>query len=562
MTTQTLREAIALACKQLFGVDIEPELSRPDEQFGDYATNASLKLAKDLNKNPREIASALAELLRADNQEFLEDVSVAGPGFINFKLSDRALAQEALEINPYQHQANNQVLVEFGDMNPLKVFHLGHLYATIVGDTIARLFETAGAEVERLSYHGDVGMHVAKAIWAIGTHISWDVSRLTELESDQVVIDDQMLNLKTVIGFLYAQGAAAYESDPSAAHEIREVNKSVYMRDRQDINTIYEWGVKKSFAYFDMIFEELGVEYQKRYLESQSAPIGTELVRQNTGQVFEESNGAIIYRGEQDGLHTRVFINSEGLPTYDAKDLGLAMLKDKDYPDADKSIIITANEQTEYFKVMLAALTRIKPELAAKTEHIAHGFLSLTTGKMSSRTGNVFGAQSLMDTTRAMVQKSFPDSDVQDDVYLAALKYTFLKSRIGGDIVFDVQESVSLEGNSGPYIQYAYARAKSILRKSSMQPAEQLTGLEQGERSLVRKMGEYEAVLEKATLERMPHHVCTYLYELAQTFNSFYEHNRVIGEPREQQRLKIIEAYAAILKDGLKTLGIPAPEKM
>lgn len=562
MTTEKLRETIAAVCQQTFNVTVEPELSRPDEQFGDYASNVALKLAKDLGKNPREVAQALVEAITANNTEQLKDVSIAGPGFINFTLSDTAIADEALNIQPYQHEQGKQVLVEFGDPNPLKVFHLGHLYTTIVGDTIARLFETAGAKVERLSYHGDVGMHVAKAIWAIGTHIDWDVSRLKELEDEQVKINDQLLTLKTVIGFLYAQGAEAYDNNPEAAQEIREVNKSVYAKDREDVNAIYEWGVKRSFVYFDLIFEELNVAFQKRYLESESAPIGVNLVKENIGSVFEDSNGATIYRGEQDGLHTRVFINSEDLPTYDAKDLGLTVLKDQDYPNADKSIIITANEQTEYFKVMLAALRHIQPELAAKTEHIAHGFLSLTTGKMSSRTGNVFGAQSLMDATRAMVQSSFPDSDVQNDVYLAALKYTFLKNRIGGDIVFDVQESVSLDGNSGPYIQYAYARARSILRKTDKQPVDNLEELDESERSLIRKMGEYEAVLEKATTERMPHHICTYLYELAQSFNSFYEKSRVIDDPREAVRLRIIDGYAAILRSGLGVLGIPAPEKM
>ena len=562
MTTSELCGAIATACKDVFKVQVEPELTRPDEQFGDYATNIALKLTKELNKDSREIAEALTKNIAAQDLSIISDINIAGPGFINFKLSDTALASDALEIHPFQHYEDKQVLVEFGDMNPLKVFHLGHLYATIVGDTIARLFEKAGAHVERLSYHGDVGMHVAKAIWAIGRHIDWDVSRLKELESDTLKINDQMLNLKTIIGFLYAQGAAAYEADPNAAHEIREVNKSVYSADREDVNKIYEWGVNKSFVYFDAIFEELGVQFNKRYLESESAPIGTKLVKEHTGTVFEESDGAVVYKGEQDGLHTRVFINSEGLPTYETKDLGLSILKARDYPKADASIIITANEQIEYFKVMLAALKHMEPKLASKTEHISHGFLSLTTGKMSSRTGNVFGAQSLMDATRAQVQKAFPNTEVQNDVYLAALKYTFLKSRIGGDIVFDVQDSVSLDGNSGPYIQYAYARARSILRKTKLAPAQELEEFSEGERSLARKMGEYEAVLEKATAERMPHHICIYLYELAQSFNSFYEHSRVIDDPREVQRLTIITGYASILRDGLALLGIPAPEKM
>lgn len=548
---------IAATCKDVFNVEVEVALSRPDEQFGDYACNVALQLAKQLNMNPRDVAEQLAVQLR--DLEGVTDVAVAGPGFINMTLSDGVLIQEAFEIDPHQQDQGKQVLVEFGNFNPLKTVHLGHLYTTIVSSAIAKLLERSGADVHPISYHGDVGRHIAMAIWAIGKDTNWDVSKLQQL--DDGVDAATTHHLKTSLGSYYAKGHQAYESDLGAAEEIREVNRQVYDRDNEAVNKIHEFCVQHSLEHFDTIYRELGVTFERHYFESETAPIGIEIVKDNLGSVFEESDGAIVYKGEQDELHTRVFINSHGLPTYEAKDLGLIKLKQRDFPNADLSIVITGNEQVEYFKVMLAALRHIHPDLAAKTEHISHGFLSLTTGKMSSRTGNVVEAHSLMDATREQVSMSFPDSDVQQDVYLAALKYTFLKSRIGGDIVFDVQESVSLNGNSGPYIQYAYARAKSILRKKSAahsQPFE----LEAGERSLVRKMSEYEEVLEKATKERMPHYICAYLYELAQKFNSFYEKNRVIDSEREAERLRIVQAYADILNDGLQTLGIPSPEKM
>jgi arginyl-tRNA synthetase len=397
-----------------------------------------------------------------------------------------------------------------------------------------------------------VGMHVAKAIWAMKKALP-----------DGDITDDVLATLTNSLGSYYAEGAAAYDNDEQAAEQIRSINEHVYKEDDETINTIHKWGSERSFGYFDEIFNELGISYEPsgRYLESVTTKVGVDFVRKHTGSVFEESDGAIIYRGEKVGLHTRVFINSKGLPTYEAKDLGLAELKNQDYPNASKSIIITANEQTEYFKVMLAALSEFDAELAAKTKHIAHGFLSLTTGKMSSRSGNVFSASDLMSEVKSKAKELYPESDIQQDVYLAALKYTFLKNRIGGDIVFDVNESVSLEGNSGPYLQYAHARARSILRKAEPQDVE-FVNLEEAERSLLRKVSEYAEVVDKAVFELMPHHICTYLYELAQTFNRFYEHNRVIDDPREAVRLQLVVAYADTLKAGLELLNISAPDKM
>ncbi len=548
-------QAIQAICSDVFNVQVDPVLSRPDEQFGDYACNVALQLSKELNKNPREIGQKIADALIDSDIEGVESVSVAGPGFINMTLTDSALAADGLIISPTRSGEGQELLIEFGNFNALKAVHLGHLYSTIVSSSIQKLLSRSGAKVHPISYHGDVGMHVAKAIWAIGQDINWDASKLA-------TDDGGTLSLKTNLGTFYKQGNTAFESDPAAAEQIREVNRQVYVRDNEAVNKIHEICVQLSFELFEVIYGELGVTFERHYWESETADPGEKVVKNNIGSVFEKSDGAIVYKGEKDGLHTRVFINSEGLPTYEAKDLGLIELKKRDYPNITKSIIITGNEQQEYFKVMLAALKHIHPEQAAQTEHITHGFLSLTTGKMSSRTGNVFGAQSLMDATRVEVNKNFPNSDVQHNVYIAALKYTFLKSRIGGDIVFDVAESVSLDGNSGPYIQYAYARARSILRKCEAAPVSSIDALEAGERTLVRKLSQYEDALDKATNERMPHNICAYLYELAQEFNRFYEKNRVIGNEREAVRIAIVSAYSEVLKDGLDTLGIPAPEKM
>lgn len=554
---QELKEALKKACADSFEVDIEPELTRPEEEFGDYATNVALQLAKRLGKNPREVA----EQLVADLKELpiLAKRGVAGPGFINFTLTDKVLAgavDSAAKLP--KPLAGQEILVEFGDPNPFKQMHIGHLYSYIIGDSISRLLEANGATVQRLSYHGDVGLHIAKAIFG-----------LRELEKERKEVQDKssdppVIEREKFLGIAYAYGEEKYEKDETSKKQIDEINTHIYSKDDPEINELHEKGRQLSFSYFDKVLDLLNIHNDKRYLESQTTPYGKELVQKNLGTVFTQSQGAIVYEGEKASLHTRVFITSAGLPTYETKDLGLTELKNKDYPNAHRSIIITANEQVEYFKVMLAALAEIDKELANKTTHMSHGFLSLSSGKMSSRTGNVYAAMELLLEVKDAIHKQYPDSPARKEVTFAAVKYAFLKHRLGSDIVFDIKESIGLEGNSGPYLQYAHARAQSILAKagSESQDPSSTPAFQPPERSLARKISEYPEVVAKATAELMPHHICTYLYELAQTFNRFYESSRIIGDERQDLRLKLVKSYQEVLKNGLSLLNITAPDKM
>ncbi|HET6864161.1 MAG TPA: arginine--tRNA ligase [Candidatus Saccharimonadales bacterium] len=544
---QELKHAVQAAAKNLYGAEIEPELSRPAEQFGDYATNAALQLAKKAAKSPPEIARALAEDLQ--NQPGIKSVKIAGPGFINFRLTDEALQNAALNAVQLPKPLNGQeILVEFGDPNPFKEMHIGHLYSYIVGDAISSLLESNGAAVKRLSYHGDVGLHVAKAIYG--------------LRSIQNQAGAETIELENYLGKAYSLGNQKYEDEPAAKREIDQINAEIYQKNNPEINKLHEKGSRISFEYFDKILDLLSISTDRRYLESEAIEPGLKAVKANIGKVFQESQGAVIYDGEKASLHTRVFITSKGLPTYETKDLGLTQLKDKDFPKADRSIIITANEQSDYFKVMLAALADIKPETARRTNHLSHGFVSLSTGKMSSRTGQVYPSMKLLLDVKEAVHKLYPDSKVRKEVTFGAVKFGFLKHRLGSDIVLDVKESISLEGQSGPYLQYAYARACSLLEKAQDKDQAEIGDLDESERSLARKLSEYPEVIDKAVTELMPHHICTYLYELAQNFNSFYEKSRIIGDQREAARLALVRAYKNVLASGLDILNIAAPEKM
>ncbi len=549
---QEISQVISAVCKDLFHVDTDVVLTRPDEQFGDYATNIALQLAKQLGKNPREVAQTIVDNIKHDA---IQSVEIAGPGFINIRLTDAALvAGMVTDISSLS--LHKRVLLEYSCPNAFKELHTGHLYQTIVGDAMGRILEATGAKIFRANFGGDVGLHVAKCLYGIVQKIGEDPRELVAIPAE---------TRPEWISSVYVLGASAYEEDEAAKAKITEINTQIYdfhnNNDHEsDLAQIY-WQCREwSYDYFKSFYEKIRVEpFDKYYPESTTTAPGLELVKQNTGAVFTSSEGAIIYDEAKSGLHTRVFITSKGLPTYETKDLGVVISEAEDFV-YDKRVIITGNDQSEYMKVVFAALKAIDPDLAAKQTHFTNGTVRFGSGqKMSSRLGNVTRAVDVIDTISEVVSGENPSTDYYSTA-LAAIKYSFLKHRLGGDIAFDINESVSLEGNSGPYLQYAHARARSILTKADNYS--ELTDLESDERSLVGKLTEYTDVVDRATNEFMPHHICTYLYELAQTFNRFYEHNRVIDDPRQAQRLTLVNKYADVLKDGLGLLGISAPDRM
>jgi arginyl-tRNA synthetase len=558
-----MEEKISQAIKVLYDVEASVQLSRPEPEFGDYATNIALQLAGRLGKSPREIADNIAGHLR-EMGEFSE-VTVAGPGFINIRVSDSVLKTELNKMTGPEYGRSHAfdgkvVITEYSDPNPFKVLHAGHFYTSVIGDAISNLIEQAGGKVHRVNFGGDVGLHVAKTLWAIVKQLDG--------EYPEKLLDIPENKRSEWMAACYVEGTRVYEDDEQARIDITTLNKKVYQihsdGDHESALAQIYWTCRKwSYDYFNDFYKRIGTTFEKYYPESDTAPTGLATVlKQKENGVYEDSEGAVIFKGEPYGLHTRVFVNKEGLPTYEAKDVGLSIKKWDDY-HFDESVIITGNDITEYMKVVLKSIEQFEPELAKRTLHITHGNVKLAGGvKMSSRIGNFLRAVDVIEAAADENEKTQGNRD--DAPVLGAIKYAFLKNRIGPDIIFDPHESVGLQGNSGPYLQYAHARAVSIIQKiyNTENVFTVIDGFDSEERKLLVKMTEYPDVIENATADLSPHLVCTYLYELAQVFNRFYENSRIIGDERETVRWRLVSSYASILKSGLNLLGIQAPDRM
>ncbi|MBR5939135.1 arginine--tRNA ligase [Candidatus Saccharibacteria bacterium] len=543
---QEIIAKVKRAIKDLYNLDFEPEITpSPENLDADYSANAPLKLAKELHKSPMAIAEELNRELNAE---------ISAPGFLNFKLSDEFLNEEinnlSNDFNDYiasDKFAGKTVICEFSDPNPFKVLHVGHLYTSVVGDSISKLFEYAGAKVIRANFGGDVGLHVAKTMYA-----------LEKKPIENLAIED--------IAKCYVEGTAAYEDDEAAKQEITKLNKEIYQINAENLHDskiaeLYWKGRELSYEYFDNFYASIGVKFDKYYPESTVAALGLKTVKEQLEKgVYEMSGGAVIFDGEKFGLHTRVFINKEGVPTYEAKDVGLIFTKWDDY-HFGKSVVITGNEQLEYMKVVLKSVEQYAPELVEKTSHLTHGLVKLPGNeKMSSRKGNFLKAVDVLDMVKDELKSAYDSSD--DKVSLAATKYAFLKYKMGGNIIFDPKESVKMTGNSGPYLLYSAVRAKKILLNSNNKDNINNYTHNVYEKNLVKKILEYKDVLSDAVAEMAPHKVANFLYELAQEFSRFYENCQVAGSEEESERMKLVKVYLETMTHGLNILGINIPEEM
>ena len=615
--------------------------------YGDYSTNLALIISGQLKIKPMDVAEILTRKIeeyiksgqmisiKADSNDknmisikvgdVLENIKSELPGFVNFFLTKKWLISQMERVpgNKFPVKTSQKgfftkvlalqgfkISVEYTDPNPFKEFHIGHLYSNVIGESTARLFEENGATVWRADFYGDAGMHIAKSVWGMIEKLKTQNSKLkTIAELESLPLSER----QKFLGEGYALGVQKYEEDEEIAGDIRDINYFVYVAAQENlkktkgwkpiidyrkyiqnkenqisrIQEVYEAGLRWSLEYFESIYKKLGTEFDGYYPESWVGELGMKIVEKGLKSgIMEKSEGAVVFKGESEGLHTRVFINKLGLPTYEAKDLGLALAKYQDFA-YDMSINIFGKEIDEYYYVVKAAMLKIEPELGKKAYHLAHGMVKLPEGKMSSRTGNVITFEWLLDETEKRIlglmnKESISDTErkiVAEKVALGAIRYALLKSNIGSDVIFDFGKSVSFEGDSGPYLMYTYARCKSVIRKAAADSGQVgMTSLEGvtlniEETELLRAFYRFEEVIWEAARDLAPNTICSYLYDLAQKFNLFYQKHSILGSDNRQHitnnrvmitefRLALTRATAGILKRGLYILGIESVERM
>ncbi len=559
---EQIRTAIKESLKTLGieGVGFVVDFPTDKTAGADYFSNVAFVAAGKVGQAPCIIAEQLCTALSGSISQVTK-IEVAGPGFLNFTLSRDVFSENiATVLNSGDDWGKNEswkgkkVVVEYTDPNPFKEFHIGHLFTNAVGESIARLFVMNGADTKRVNYQGDVGLHVAHALWGM----------------QQLGFTAETSFSAKDLGKAYALGATTYKTDEIVATEIRSINKKVYSREDEVINALYDTGRRTSLEYFETTYKLVGTKFDEYFFESEAGPKGKELVLSNPG-IFPTSDGARIFDGEARGLHTRVFLNKEGLPTYEAKELALAKLKEERLGGYDHSVISTANEISEYFKVLISAMSEVYPELAKKTEHIGHGMVRLTTGKMSSRTGEVIAAKDFIEEVAEAALQKMKDStgeengELANDIAIAAIKYATLRGNILQDSTFDKDKALSFEGDSGPYLQYTHARICSVLEKAAEAGVLRSTQLPPPIAFEVEKLiTRFPSVIEMALAERAPHKVTTYLTEVAAAFNSFYAEEKIadLSDQYAPYKAAVADAVQITLRNGLWVLGIKAPKRM
>lgn len=530
---------------------------------GDYSTSIALKLAKKQGKNPRAFAEEL--VAKIEKSELIERIEIAGPGFINFYLSKSALKRQITRSREQgenfgngAHFKGKKIMVEFGHPNTHKAFHIGHLRTLNLGESLARILTAQGATVFRANYQGDVGLHVAKCLWGY-----MQGEEPGDLEAPRAKTE--------FLGKVYAKGAQTFEKDETAKKEIYEINKKIYARD-PEIMPLWEKTRQWSLDYFEYTYDRFGTFFDRLFFESEVYELGRNLVLENLEKgVFEESEGAVIFPGEKHGLHNRVFITGEGNPTYEAKEIGLAKLEQEAFP-FDLNIHVVGNEQAEYFRVVIEAMNTIYPGLKDRQKHLAYGMVNLASGKMSSRTGDVITAEFLIEEVKKELAKVMRESDLKEEekaevmekVAIGGIKFIMLFGHAKNDIAFDMEKAVRLDGDSGPYLQYAYARISSILNKVEGGVDPNFDMLRESDWDLARKLNGFEYAAKKAAEELSPHYIAHYLLELASEFSGWYGSNSVKNaeEGLREARIEMLKAVKQVIRNGLYLMGIEVLPKM
>jgi arginyl-tRNA synthetase len=592
MIQEILKNHIANAFKSVYQIDVDSqsialENTKPDFE-GDYTfvVFAYLKISK---KNPEQTANDIGTYL-VENAREIQSFNVI-KGFLNIVVSE-VYWLDFLQSN-YQNtcyglgaKTNQKILVEYSSPNTNKPLHLGHVRNNLLGFSVAEILKANGHEVYTCNLINDRGIHICKSMLAWIQQGNGETPASSGMKGDHLVGKYYVAFDKTYkeeIKALMAEGKSEEYAEKNAP-SILAAQELLQKWEAGDEETVNIWRTMNGWVYegFDVTYKKLGVKFDTFYYESNTYLLGKEIVQEGLekGAFYQKEDGSVWIDLTADGLDHKLLLRGDGTSVYITQDIGTAELKYKDFA-CERSIYVVGNEQDYHFKVLQLICKKLHKSYAEGIYHLSYGMVELPHGKMKSREGTVVDADDLIDgmlqtaeeTTKALGKtEGLPLEDLEvlyETIGMGALKYFLLKVDPKKKMMFNPEESIDFQGNTGPFIQYTHARIKSILRNASSIDFVNVDSikisLHKAEKELIFLAFQYAEVIKDAGREMSPGVICNYVYEVAKSFSSFYHECPILKESNEEQkklRLQICNMTAYIIKSGFALLGIQVPERM
>ncbi len=589
-----LKSEIHKALETIFDQEIDSkqvqiQQTRPDFE-GDF-TLVVFPLLRIAKSGPEIVGKRIGEHL-TENSMIFETFNVV-KGFLNLTLSHGFWLNTLQQIKKESrfgfikdNDDAKKIMIEYSSPNTNKPLHLGHIRNNLLGFSVARVLEACGHEVVKVNLVNDRGIHICKSMLAWQKWGEGKTPKDLNMKGDKLVGDfyvkfDQ--EYKKQIEALKNEGMTGDEAK-NKAPLIQEAREMLRKWENRDKEVMQLWKKMNSWVYdgFDVTYKRLGIEFDKIYYESDTYKIGKKIVLDHLekGLLTKKEDGSVWADLTQDKLDEKILLRSDGTSVYMTQDLGTAVQRFEDY-DIDQHIYVVGNEQDYHFKVLSLILQKMGYEWATQLFHLSYGMVELPSGKMKSREGTVVDADDLLDTMIKTAAKASDDSgkldgvpkdeieEVHNIVALGALKYFMLKVDPKKNMLFNPEESIDFNGNTGPFIQYTHARIRSLMRKAdigeSLPEISLSLEIEEKERELIQQISLFPQTVEEAGKNMNPGAIANYLYNLVKTYNQFYhEHSVLNEEDNEKRKLRINLSWQTgdIIKRGMWMLGIDVPERM
>ena len=584
-----IMNAAQQAVKALYGQEVPEKMVQLQKTRSEFEGNLTLVVfpfLKISKKNPEQTAQEIGQYL-VDNCEAIAAFNVV-KGFLNLVIAPAAWLSLLADMDADEHygekQATNEsplVMIEYSSPNTNKPLHLGHVRNNLLGWSLAQIMQANGNKVVKTNIVNDRGIHICKSMLAWLKWGNGETPESSGKKGDHLIGDDYVAfdkHYREEIKELVAQGMDE-EKAKQEAPLIKEAHEMLVKWEQNDPEVRALWEKMNNWVYagFDETYKRMGVSFDKIYYESQTYLKGKAKVEEGLAKgLFERHEDNSVWADlTNEGLDQKLLLRSDGTSVYMTQDIGTAEMRFQDYP-IDKMIYVVGNEQNYHFQVLSILLDRLGFKWGKELVHFSYGMVELPNGKMKSREGTVVDADDLMQLMiddalkTSMELGKFADMEEEERneiariVGMGALKYFILKVDARKNMLFNPEESIDFNGNTGPFIQYTYARIRSILRKAPSTPSS-LSTLNEKEIELIQKMSEYGAAVEQAGKDYSPSGIANYCYELTKVFNQFYHDYSILNEEDEQKRqvrLVIARNVGKIIKNGMALLGIEVPERM